>query len=46
VLDGLIHVQKQLNETHKDPEAMQLMDDVIGEFASIENSIGLFCGLD
>ncbi|MGJ9385246.1 hypothetical protein [Salipaludibacillus sp. CF4.18] len=39
VLEGLTHVQKQLNET-KYPEAMQLMDDVVGGFASIENSVG------
>ncbi|MGJ9385227.1 hypothetical protein [Salipaludibacillus sp. CF4.18] len=39
VLEGLTHVQKQLNEK-KYPEAMQLMDDVVGGFASIENSIG------
>ncbi|WP_416147303.1 hypothetical protein ACM26V_13855 [Salipaludibacillus sp. HK11] len=37
VLEGLTHVQKQLNET-KYADAMQLMDDVIGGFASIENS--------
>jgi len=39
VLEGLTHVHKQLNET-KYPEAMQLMDDVISGFGSIENSVG------
>jgi len=39
VIEGLIHVQKQLNEK-KYPEVMQLMDDVVGGFASIENSVG------
>jgi uncharacterized protein (UPF0297 family) len=39
VLEGLTHVQKKLNET-KYPEAMQMMNDVVGGFASIENSVG------
>lgn len=38
ILEGLIHVQKQLNEK-KYPEAMQLMEDVIVGFVSIENSV-------
>ncbi|MFB4165222.1 hypothetical protein ACE1TI_15765 [Alteribacillus sp. JSM 102045] len=38
VLEGLTHVQKQLNDM-KYPEAIQLMDDVVDGFASIENSV-------
>lgn len=43
LVEGLTHVQKQLNEA-KYPEAIQLMDDVIGGFASIENSVGPVLG--
>lgn len=37
-MEGLNHIQKQLNET-KQPEALQLMDDVEGGFALIEQSV-------